>query len=116
MRKNPTEQTVEIVIGGETYKLVFNLEAIAAAEELTDLPLITGIRPRDVQTPKISLVRAMLWASMHTHHPDVTPKDAAALVNQWNCRTIWGDVLTVWAAGMRKPDKYAVSDPPKGQS
>lgn len=103
-RKNPTEPSIELTIDGETYSLLFNFEAIAEAEEITGLPLISGLRKKDVDTPRISFVRALFFACMRTHQPKVTYDEAAALVNQWNWSEIWTRVLDAWVAGMKKPE------------
>jgi hypothetical protein len=103
-RKNPTEPTVELTISGETYTLFFSFDAIAAAEEATGLALISGLRQKDVDAPRISLVRALLFGCMLPHQPKTTLAEVAALVNQWNWSAIWEKVLEAWVAGMKKPE------------
>jgi hypothetical protein len=110
-RKNPTEPTVELNIDGDSYRLLFSFEAIAEAEDLTGLPLISGLRKKDVDTPRIAFVRALLYACLRPHHSEVTYEEAAALVNQWNWSDIWGKVLDAWVAGMKKPDPKDAPDP-----
>jgi hypothetical protein len=116
MKKNPTEPTEELVVNGETYTLFFNFEAVADAEEATGQPLILGLHKRDIQSPRIAMVRAMLWACLKPHHPEVTYATAAALVNARNARDVWGAVLDVWVAGMEEQKAESAGDPPKGQS
>ncbi len=118
MKNNPTEQTVQLALDGEKYELFFDLETIAAAEDVTGLPLITGIQEKDVYSPRISLIRAMLWAALQPKWPgkeQLTLAQASKMVTQFNCREIWAKVLETWAAGMRKPKKVA-ADPPQSQS
>jgi hypothetical protein len=115
MHANPTEETVKLALDGETYKLFFALEAIAAAEDASGIPLITGLKEKDVNSPRISLVRAMLWGCLLPHQPKTTREEAAAMVTQWNWSKIWDRVLETWVAGM-KPPAEAESDPTPGQS
>jgi hypothetical protein len=113
-RKNPVQPAVEIELDGETYGLLFNFEAIADAEELTGLPLISGLRKKDVDTPRIAFVRALFYACLRPNHPGVTYEEAAALVNQWNWSEIWSKVLDAWVAGMKKPETAADPQPDQG--
>jgi hypothetical protein len=111
MRKNPTQQTDSLVIDGETYVLFFDFEAIADAEELTGLPLISGLTKKDVNSPRISFVRALLYACIRPHQPKVTYEEAAAMVNQWNWSKIWERLLKVWVSGMKEPGPETEADP-----
>jgi hypothetical protein len=114
MHANPTEETVRLELAGESYKLFFALEAIATAEDASGIPLITGLKERDVNSPRISLVRAMLWGCLLPHQPKITRQEAAAMVTQFNWSKIWDRVLEAWVAGM-KP-LAAEPDPTPDQS
>lgn len=115
MKKNPTEQTKDLTIDGVIYTLFFSFDAVAQAEEATELPLILGLRHRDINAPRVSLVRAMLWACLLPHRPTMTLAEASALVNLRNLHEVWAVVLNAWVAGM-KEQREAAGDPPKGQS
>ena len=115
-RKNPTQETVDLTLDGETYTLFFDLDAIAAAEDETGVALIAGMRKRDVDAPRISMVRALFWACLQPYQPKIELPQASAMVNQWNWSEIWEKVLETWVAGMKKPDPNAAADPQKGQS
>ncbi len=116
---NPIQPAVEIELGGESHLLRFDLEAIAKAEDLTDRPLLTGLRNRDIAMPSINLVRAMLYACLlpdyvfDEDHPPLTYD----MVKQWVTRKtipdIWGKVLETWQEGMAEPEK---ADPTKDQN
>jgi hypothetical protein len=112
--RNPTDPVVEITLGEKTYKLLFNFEAIASAEDVTGFSLISGLRSKDVDAPKISLVRALFWAQLRAYHPDLTYEAAAMLVTQWTWRSVWEKVIEAWVAGMKRVDP--ASDPTEGRS
>jgi len=129
MRSNPTKPATELSIDGwqATEKglerkagakleleLVFELESIADAEDVSGLALITGLSKKEVNSPRISLVRIMLWASARPLQPEFTLEDAKKLVDQHTWSGIWGKILEAWIAGMSKPK--ADADPLTAQS
>jgi hypothetical protein len=113
---NPTEPTGELTIGDKTYTLLFDFEAIAAAEDATGISLIAGLHEKDVNSPRISQVRALLWACLLPKQPKITRTEAASWVNRHNLNHIWGKVLQVWVDGMAEPEAAGSEDPPAGQS
>ena len=104
MKTNPVAPTTDLTIGGVTYRLLFSMAAVALAEELTDRPLLTGLRQKDINTPTIRLVQHMLFASLLPNHPETTLDDAMALVTRKNFYEVWGVVLSSWTAGLAEPD------------
>lgn len=92
----PTHPAVRLTLDGVLYHLRFDFEAIAQAEEITDRPLLTGIRQKDIQTPKISFVCAMFFASLLADQPSITYEDAKALVTRANIVEVWTHVLQSW--------------------
>lgn len=115
--KNPVQPTTRLTISGIEYELLFDLESVALAEDLTDLPLLTGLRQKDISTPRISLVRAMLFACLHAKHPEVTFTQAKTFVTRKNWAEVWSAVLLSWTAGLSEPDEdEAVQDPKPDQS
>jgi len=86
-----------------TYELLFDMQATALAEDLSDRPLLTGLRQRDIATPTIRLVQAMFYACLHTDHPGISFADVKAMVTRHNIHEIWRAVLEAWAAGLAKP-------------
>jgi hypothetical protein len=125
MRSNPTKPATELSIDGwqATEKglereagakleleLVFELESIADAEDVSGLALITGLKKKDVDSPRISLVRIMLWASARPLQPGFTLEDAKKLVDQHTWSEIWNKILEAWISGMRKPKADEAED------
>jgi hypothetical protein len=116
MQNNPTQPGVELTLGGLTYTLLFDFEAIATAEEATGQSLISGLHKKEVDSPRISLVRGLLWACLLPKQPAITQDEAAKLVNQHNLTAIWGKTLEAWVAGMAEPEAEEGGDPPVSQS
>ena len=116
---NPVAPTTPLTINGVQYDLLFDLEAVAQAEELLDRPLLTGLRQRDMYTPTISLVRAMLFACIHAKHDGLSFDLVKSFVTRKNLAEIWGAVLTAWTKGHAEPDAdeaEAEPDPTTGQN
>jgi hypothetical protein len=103
-------------LNGETYSLVWDFEAIALAEDISDRPLLTGIKVRDITSPTISLVRAMLYACIHTNHTDVTWDHVKAMVTRKTFSDIWVAVLTAWNAGIGETEESGDENPKTAQA
>lgn len=103
MKPNPIAPSTTLVIGKQTFELLFDFESIALAEELTDRSLLTGLRSKDINSPSIRLVQAMLFACIHSNHPEVTFAEAKLLITRRNLSTVWGSILSAWSAGMSEP-------------
>jgi hypothetical protein len=93
---HPEKPSVKLKLDGVDYKLVYDFDAIAEAEEILDRPLITGLRGRDIATPTISLVRSMFFATAHATHPELTFEQVKALVTPKTIADIWVKVLEAW--------------------
>jgi hypothetical protein len=73
---DPTLQFTDLIVGGKTYKLIFDFDSIAFAEAQTGIPLLVGI-----DWSKITAVqmRAMLYASMLRGQPQMKDNPAKSL-------------------------------------
>lgn len=114
--KNPTSPAVTLQIAGSSFDLVFDFEAIADAEEITGRALLTGLRRRDIESPAINLVRAMLFACLHSEQPKVTFSEVKPLVDRKNITEVWGKILEAWTEGLAEPSEDKPADPPESQS
>lgn len=114
---NPTQPAVKVDLNGVDYSLRFDFEAIAKAEELTDKPLLTGLRNKDITAPTINLVRALLFACLLPDQPQVTYDQAKSFVNRKNLVDVWAKVLFAWSEGMAEPEPMedAPADPTMSQ-
>jgi hypothetical protein len=113
---NPVQPETKLTIAGAEYTLVFDFEAIAEAERLTKRPLLAGLQPEDVQTPTIDMVRAMLFACIHSRHPKLTIEEVNAFVTRKSFSRIWVKVLKAWTEDWADLAENAPADPLKSQS
>ena len=115
MKKNPVQPSPDLVLDGKTYHLLFDLESVAVAEDLSDRALLTGLRRKDYQAPTINLVRAMLYACIHGNHPEVDFEQVKAMVKRDNIAQIWTPILAAWFASLAEPDPEEEVDPMQDQ-
>ena len=109
---NPLLPAVPVVVGGIKYVLRFDFEAIAEAEEIVDRPLITGLRPQDIRTPKIRLVQSMFFAAAHYDQPSLTFDVAKRLITRETLLDVWPKVLEAWTASNPEPESVEAEDAP----
>jgi hypothetical protein len=117
--RNPVAPTTTLSINGVEYELLFDLDSVALAEDITDRPLLTGLRQKDISTPTVSLVRAMLFSCLQAKHPEITFPLAKTFVTRKNWSEIWSTVLNAWTVGLAEPDPEedaAAADPKQDQS
>jgi hypothetical protein len=113
---NPTAPTTPLALKGTEYKLLFDFQAVADAEEITGRSLITGLRQKDFEAPGIKLVQALLYACLKVHHPLMTYELAKTLVTLKTIGKIWSAVTDAWAAAMNEPDEDAAPGEDTDQS
>lgn len=116
---NALQPHVVATIGGHNYRLVFDFEAVAEAEDILDRALITGLTQKDVYRPTVSLVRAMLFGVIHREHPNLTYEAVKALVTRENLLEVWAKVFEAWVKSNPEPEEAegdAEADPKQAQS
>jgi hypothetical protein len=116
-KHNPVQPTTTITLHGAEYELLFDINAVALAEDTLDRPLLTGLRQRDFSSPTVSLVRGMLYACITARHPEVTFEQAKAFVTRKNLGEVWTTVLAAWVKGIAEPEpaKDVDGDPTQDQ-
>ena len=117
-KHNPVAPVVELKFGGEVYQLQFSFDAIATAEDILNRPLLCGLDNKDYNAPKVSTVRALMFACMLPHRPETTLSEVKKMVKSVDSiKKVWGPVTSAWFQGMALPDPDDVpADPPPGQS
>jgi hypothetical protein len=78
---NPTLPSVSVDVGGVTYSLCFDFNAMAQAEAATGLNLLQCLNFQNLNTIK---VRGLLYAAMLKAHPETTLEMAGMLFNHPN--------------------------------
>jgi hypothetical protein len=69
---NPLKGEVDFPVGDETYRLRLSINEIIQVEDLLGVGIIQIANMfNDVEALKAGSVRAVLWAALREHHPDV---------------------------------------------
>lgn len=103
---------IRFAVGGKTYTLVLNTHAMATLEEHFSTP--ENEVPWDVIWTRVlrgsvRTVRALFWAMLQQHHPNVTLEGAAALIDQAGGFEGLTHILHQ-AAGVSTPDPKDVKE------
>lgn len=83
---NPLRGEASFEVEGETYRVHYTWNAAAEFEEAAGRPLSDALL--DIAREKLSAksLRAMLWAGLQEHHPEVTLKEAGRLIDRMGRR------------------------------
>lgn len=83
---NPLRGEASFEADGRTYRLHYTWNVAAEFEEVAGRPLSDALL--DVAREKLSAksLRAMLWAGLQEHHPEVTLKEAGRLIDRMGRR------------------------------
>lgn len=75
---NPARGEVTLRGGDQEYTIKFSTNAICEVEERLDKGLNTIIANME----RVTTVRALLWAGLRTHHPDVTVAGVGEIIDR----------------------------------
>jgi hypothetical protein len=71
----------DIVAGGKTYTLVFDINSLCEVEYILDKSTDQILRSL-VTVPPVHVVRALLWGGLRTHHPEMDLIAAGRIIEQ----------------------------------
>jgi hypothetical protein len=104
---DPTVRYVPLELGGTTYQLCFDFDAIAKAEEMTGMSLLFGV---DWSHVGVTRMRAMLVACMLKAHPDIKPERLTRFITHKNTAKIQAALIEAWVNST--PDADDEENPP----
>lgn len=105
---DPTARFVPLKLGGTTYQLCFDFDAIARAEEMTGMNLLFGV---DWSKVNVTRVRAMLLACMLKAKPDITADKLTRYINHRNMPKIQSALIDAWVNST--PEEDEEQNPPE---
>lgn len=80
---NPHRGDVDLVAGGETYRLRLDINAIAELEEHTGQSINEiAAALNDTATMRMSLARAVFWGATRSTHPELSISDAGDIMSE----------------------------------
>lgn len=107
-------KSVVLQLGALSFRLQYDIDALVMLEDLLDQPW-DDIRAQLTTNQRVGFTRAVLWAGLQAHHPNLGLKPAGELLNHAEAEAI-GPAI---AAALRKAfpvDEGAASgaaDPPQ---
>lgn len=81
---NPKNGELALTVNGKTYTLVLNTAAMASLEEHYSTPNHEASWDEcwaRVMKGNVRAVRALIWAMLRTHHPDITLEQAGVVID-----------------------------------
>jgi hypothetical protein len=106
--QDPTLPDVDLILGGKTYKLCFDFNAICQAEKVAGVNLLTSV----IGEITAQSLRGLLWASLLKDQPTITIDEVGALIRPTNIAVIRQAVVTAWFGSV--PDEE--SEPGEAQA
>lgn len=110
----PVMQFADLTVDGETYKLVYDYNAIAEAEAVTRTNLLTGLENLTELTA--AQLRGLLYAALAVAHPDITVRNAGKMIRLDTLPTITKALATAYNLSMPEPKSENPTDAPQVQN
>ena len=114
-KQRPQGANATLVLGGDPYRVRFDLNALIALEEETGASVWgDGESGGDLlallESPKLSTVRLLLWAGLQHEYPDMTQKDAGALVGLGDLEQLIPLLTAAFGASLPEVDEAEAAD------
>lgn len=97
---DPTLPDVELVLGGQTFKLCFDFNAVVHAEKITGVNLLTSI----VEDITATSLRGLLYAAVLRDQPDVTIEHVGSLISPTNIGAVRTAIVTAWFGSIKSAE------------
>lgn len=94
---DPMLPNVELIVGGETYHLSYDFNAVVLAEEATGVNLLAAV----VGEMNARQLRGLLWSALVKDRPEMTIEQASALILPTNIPTIRKAIVTAWFGSVK---------------
>lgn len=111
--RKPASQDKQITLGGKSLTLRFSARAVLALQDLWGLESEDEVMAR-LKTPKskISDFVDLVWASLRTHHPEVSREEVLAMVDDSGLDGLAASAKDLIAASMPPPAAASSENPP----
>jgi len=115
---DPTLPKVPVTLGDETFYLCFTFAAIATAEaKLRQSGIhVNLLHALDLSSMDAGRVVPLLYATLITHQPDITPEAVAKLVTMRNLGAIFEGVAKAYSDSLAEPEPGDAKHPDEPQS
>lgn len=107
---DPTLPDVELVLGGKTYKLAYDFNAIVQAEKVTGINLLVHV----VGEMSARSLVGLLWAALLPGHPEIEIEEVGRMIQPHNIPVIRSAIVTAWFGSV--PSKKEKKDDGQGEA
>jgi hypothetical protein len=108
----PADPTLDFVslelVDGTKFKLIYDFDALARAEEITGISLLFGVNWGAISAPQL---RGILFASVLKAHPETKLEDLTKHINLRNHARLTIAIKDAWINSI--PDAEPDADPPQ---
>lgn len=94
---DPTLPNVKLEVGGKTYQLSYDFNAIVKAEQETGIDLLTKV----LGNVNATSLRGLLWAALLKDQPDITLEHAGGLILLSNIAVVRQAIVAAWFGSAR---------------
>lgn len=110
---DPTLSSASVTIHDRTYKLCFDFNALATAEELTGINLLTSL---DLSSLSVVKFRAIFYAALLKDQPEITLGQAGSLITMKSMNDITLALIEAWTGSRPEVDEAETKANPHGES
>jgi hypothetical protein len=111
MKDNPVVKCSLLDDGDKMYKLCFNFNSLAVAEEITGQNLLKAL---DMSAMSISSVRGLLYATLLKFNPKVSLAEAGDILQRCGVKAVIEKVIEAWS--LSQPDPEIPNEEPEEES
>lgn len=80
---NPHRGQVALNAGGRDYNVSYSINALCELEDVLGQPVAKiAASMNDPENVRMSAVRALVWAGLQDHHPEVTLREAGQIASE----------------------------------
>lgn len=84
---------VALQAGAATYRLCFTIDALCQLEDRLDLSIVEISERMKEGAVRLSMMRALLWAGLQTHHAPIDEKTAGELIGEIGALELMNGVM-----------------------
>lgn len=111
---NPHRGEVVAEIGGAEYTFRFTINSLCEAEVALQVPW-SKIEAELQGSPSVNTCRALFWAGLRDHHPDLTITDAGELLGQLGMQASGAVIAEALSKAFPEPEADKKARPRKAK-
>lgn len=107
---NAVRGLVTAELGGKTWSLEYTIDALCQLEDLLDLSALDILASVARGNTRLGLTRALIWAALRVHHPEVTVAQAGEMIRHADGKAFVAKVSDAFLQCWPTPDPAQEAD------